>query len=80
MKPWTSINERQEGIYLCLTAWSCRWMGGQVDSRAARKTGGEKTSMPPAPSGHLESWSSPGMMGLVSSNQRTELVWGLSVQ
>ena len=80
IKPWTSIKERQEGIHLCLTAWSCRWMGGREDNQTARRTGGKKTFMSPFLSGHLDSWSSPGMMGLVSNSQSVEVAWGLSVQ
>ena len=55
-------------------------MGGREDNQTARRTGGKKTFMSPFLSGHLDSWSSPGMMGLVSNSQSVEVAWGLSVQ
>lgn len=55
-------------------------MGGREDNQTARGTGGKKAFVPPSLSGHLDSWSSPGMMGLVSNSQCPEVAWGLSVQ
>ena len=54
-------------------------MGGREDNQTARRTGG-KTFVPPPLSWHLDTWSTPGMMGLVSNSQRPEVFWGLSLQ